>query len=291
MRTKGKKGSSKKLYLIRSYDHDPQHDTTDDMCNDEIVNYGQAEEMQIWQVARAATAAPMYFTELQYKFKSDDDTDKFFFSDGGFGLTNNPTLLGLQEIQKLHGDDKVGLVVSVGTARADTDADKTGIFHRVTEAFSKATDPKTVAREVGRRLKTNYWRLNDNEGLKLELDDWKPNGWFTPEPKRGCKTLDKITNGFNAWMIKQENAKMIQECAEKLVQRRRLRTSDRSRWYCFAHGVEGFRCSSNHHEQCREVFSSRRRFEAHWESVHEGQTNAEKYRQPRYTEWTYHPAA
>jgi hypothetical protein len=274
------------MHLIRSYDHDEKPDRKKFTAL-ELVNYTKAEQMEIWQVARAATAAPMYFTELRYRFGSNDPTEKSFFSDGGFGHTNNPTLLGIQELHTLYGEEKVGVVLSVGTARKDTDPDKRDILHKVKEGFAMATDPGHVAREVSRMKLPYHWRINDEIGLDLELDDWKPNGWLTPKPKRGQRTLERIENSFNKWALKSESRRMIQQCAEELVRRRKLRTEVADRWHCFASGFDGFRCIGHDHPECHELYSSRSRFETHWNEKHRSEDDAEKYRNPCYTEWTY----
>ena len=283
LRTKGKNLSSKRLHLIRSYDNNYRQDDQTPQLR-EIVNFGDAEKMQIWQVARAATAAPMYFTELPYEFISNDPTEKSFFSDGGFGLTNNPTVLGIQEIETLYGEDNVGVILSIGTARADAEPGKKGIVHRLKEGFAEATNPQHVANEVRRQRRPFYWRLNDEDGLELELDDWKPNGWLTKESRRGHTTLEKITNGFNRWAVKREHIEMIQKCAEELVERRRLRTRAADRWYRFATGASVFRCSS---EECHDSYSSRQRFIEHWRATHEGSDDASRYQNPVFTEWIY----
>ncbi|KAF1851254.1 uncharacterized protein K460DRAFT_373302 [Cucurbitaria berberidis CBS 394.84] len=227
LRTEGKRGSSKKLHLFRSYNHKNR----DDISYDGEI-----------QVARAATAAPLYFTELQYKFNSEDR----------FGLTNNPTLLGIQEIENLFGQDRVGVILSVGIARDNEKPGKKGILHR------------HVANSLKRQTRPYYWRLNDKNGLDLELDDWKPNGWFTRESLRGHKPLEKITNGFNAWAMRWESIQMIQQTAEQL-----------------------FRCLSN---ECQDAYSSRGKFNDHWREFHEGYENADRYRDPEFTVWVY-PAA
>ena len=149
---KSQKGSAEELYLIRSYDH---HEKADADNNGEIVNFGPAAQMEIWQVARAATAAPMYFRELEYQFPSQDPAIRHFFSDGGFGLTNNPTMLGIQEIEIAFGEDKVGVILSIGTARADAKPGRRGIFHRIKGSFERATDPKHVAHMVNYQKREN----------------------------------------------------------------------------------------------------------------------------------------
>jgi patatin-like phospholipase/acyl hydrolase len=155
---RSKEGSSELPHLIRSYN--PKTGTADD---EEPVN---STKMSIWEVARAATAAPMYFTELPYRFSTNDPSDKYSFADGGFGSTNNPTFLGIDEITRLYPHGRLGVVLSVGTARADATPGRKDIFHRVKMSFDKATSPRIVAEQVRRLGLEHYWRLNSTSETK-----------------------------------------------------------------------------------------------------------------------------
>ncbi|KAF2281459.1 FabD/lysophospholipase-like protein [Westerdykella ornata] len=270
-----------RLYLIRSYDHKTKPGTP----NTEINNFGKAEQMEIWQVARAATAAPMYFREI--KFTPPHSRDRYYFSDGGFGHTNNPTEVGIQEIQLRFGAESVGAVVSIGTARADDDnSGGRSIFKRVHNAFSIATNPRIVANQVRRRNLPHYWRLNDEEGLRMELDDWQPNGLTTSKENRGRKTLQEIRARFNEWALVYENDESIRACARELVRRRRARIQDGARWEVYATGASNFRCR---HEHCPETpFPTRDHFREHWHQCHEdNHEDADRCREPEFTIWRY----
>jgi hypothetical protein len=235
--------------------------------------------MEIWQVARAATAAPMYFSEI--KFSPNDPHKRIYFSDGGFGHTNNPTMLGIQEIETLCGTDCVGAIVSIGTARADNKPGGRSILKRIGQSFSVATDPQTVATFVNYQQRQNCWRLNDDIGLDVELDDWKPNG-LTRNP--GHKTLQLIRNGFSQWERKRENRALLQECAKELVRRRRERTENKVRWYRYATGASLFRCQ---HPDCHEPYVSRELFDEHWQDSHEPYEQSHRYKEPDFTAWEY----
>jgi hypothetical protein len=236
--------------------------------------------MEIWRVARAATAAPLYFTEIKFKTKSMAGATNVYFSDGGFGHINNPTNLGLQEIQSLHGSNNIGVLVSVGTARADDQPGGKSIFKRVKSFANAATDPRIVAEQLhGRDL---YWRFNDEKGLDIELDDWKPNGWFTKNP--GRDTLTKIENEFNHWARKRENIRQLEECARELVRRRRRRTEDRSKWEHYATGAQ-FRCM---HDICESrPYNLRAEFEEHRRKEHPDSTPNDETHDPIITIWKY----
>jgi hypothetical protein len=190
--------------------------------------------MKTWEVARAATAAPFLFDELKTSTQGADGRKTF--SDAGFGITNNPTLVALQELQSLHGKDSVGTIVSVGTAPR-REAGSRGTLHRIKESFEAATEPKIVAAEMARKNLESYWRLEDTDGLDVALDEWKPNGITTRNSQIGKETMKRITSAFNIWVLRTENIRLIRECAQELVARRRSRTADRERWKVFATGV------------------------------------------------------
>jgi hypothetical protein len=286
-RTKGSEGSSQKTYLIRSYDHYEKKDppppiikTATGTSNRYLTtNYGLAENLEIWQVARAATAAPMYFTEVEKQ--SNDGNTRMYFSDGGFGHTNNPTQLGINEIETLHGKGNIGIVLSVGTARANGKSGGKSIFKRVKGFADTATDPKIVEEHLqGRDL---YWRLNDSQGINVELDEWKPNSLFTKSP--GKKTLTTIQREFWRWSADKNNINLLEECARELVRRRRKRSEDGSRWERYATGAQ-FRCM---HGECgAQTFNSRKMYEHHCEhDLNHSKEGKGHIDEPKITTWQY----
>lgn len=269
------------LHLLRSYRHDKIL-SVEPPCGP--VNYGEPEPLEIWKVARAATAAPFYFKEVI--IDEDKKTkEKLSYSDGGFGHTNNPTSVGIYELHDLYSQDgeraKLGAIVSIGTSRADNMPSGKGIFKRVRKAFTNATDPQHVACQVAYYHPTHYWRLNDSrQGLNIELDEWKP-GRSSDNP--GHKTLAKIRNAFREWAQDRDNAEMIRNCAYDLVRRRRVRALDRSKWERYAIAAE-FQCK---YPQCNTVHELRHRFEAHFRDEHEQVPDAHLHRQPKETRWAY----
>ena len=283
-RTKGSSGSTMTLYLIRSYDHiekevlpnkrrdtDASHKTVRKSNlkggKDIRKNFGQADSLQIWEVARAATAAPTYFKDIKFKLRSAEGATKMYFSDGGFGQTNNPTQEGVLEIESLHGKRYVGVVVSVGTARGSKEPGGKSILRRVKQLAETATDPENVERNMRRQANTDedfhYFRFNDPKGLDVALDEWKPNGLFTKRP--GRKTLEKIKSGFYRWVQDPKSLKDINDCAKELVLRRRIRAADAPRWERYATGAK-FVCGYN---ACSNVpFNDRKVFEEHLSRTH-----------------------
>lgn len=268
--------SPEKLYLMRSYDF--QHHTRDPAA------FRSAETMPIWKIARAATAAPMYFKELKLVVPGDGGDSKSYFTDGGFGITNNPTLSAFDEMVSLYSRKNIGAIVSIGTARAHNES-RRHFLGRVKTFASVATDPQTVADIMSNKNLENYWRFNDIDGMDVELDEWKPNGMFTKRTP-GIETLNKIRDAFNKWFAKSlENSRPLEDCARHLVTRRRARTADTSRWQQFAIGAHQYSCGN---PECEGDFETLETFlENHWQLVHEDEENGERWRQPNYKQWNY----
>ena len=255
-------GRSASLYLIRSYDHE-KRDTPDQSrdatrratmrssrSNTGIstatnathrrnglekrlgeINYEKAHQLEVWQVARAATAAKFYFESLKIQHAR---RDKVFieFTDGGFCQANNPTRTGKQEIEDLHGDFTVGIVVSIGTARKfKRDAKKATFFSTIPDSAREfadtATDPEVVhegmQRDHDKHTEFPYFRLNFPGGLQTELDEWKPKPNMFNKKDGGSKTIDAMNRAFNEWAVRHENMQTLQQCAAQLVDCRRAR--------------------------------------------------------------------
>ena len=208
------------------------------------VSYGQASQLEVWEVARAATAAKFYFDPLEIKDLSGQGFTTF--TDAGIGLANNPTQIGKQEIENLHGSTSVGIVVSVGTARKfKTDAKKATFWSTIPDSAREfadgASDPEVVHTDVQRdrekHKQFSYYRLNYPGGLQSELDEWKPKGTVYNKKDCGMKTLDAIRIAFNTWAQEPDNTNQLQDCAAALVECRRGRM-DTSKWERYATGSQ-----------------------------------------------------
>lgn len=219
-----------RLYLLRSYDHyevneptsqSDEKPSTPQPRTTSKLNYGPAELLSIWQVARAATAAPMYFKEISF---TRIRRPTLHFMDGGF-VANNPTKIGIQEVESLYGNTNLGAIVNIGTSPRPRP--RKGL-PAVIRAFLEANWDSDL--ELGPR--PYYWRFNDENGIEVTCDEWKPNGRFTKDP--GHKTTEKITSAFRRWIVDPENQKNMRSCARELVRRRRRRIKDRNRWEVYA---------------------------------------------------------
>jgi hypothetical protein len=205
----------------------------------------------------------MYFEELPERRHMRDGETTIYFSDGGFGETNNPTYEGIAEIKSLHGGkENVGVVVNIGTSRGTREAGGRSIFKRVHGSFDRATDPKIVAEKVEGESLPYYWRFDDENGINVDLDEWKPNGYFTKHP--GVKTLEKIRRKFNEWVVERENG-LLERCAKELVARRRARTLSPGLWEAYATNAS-FACN---HGRCNsKPFEDRIQLQNHLRGEH-----------------------
>lgn len=252
------------------------------------INYGDAQNFEIWQVARAATAAPWYFDPLEIGDQ--------LFEDGGFGYTNNPTKEGVFDIEEKSGAESVGIVVSVGTARKDKRAKK-NIISRVKSKFNSATDPGLIHNEMVGKTKQpgregmSYYRLNADEGefrLDIELDEWSPRtSRFRSRGGSGSSTLKEMEDRFYRWVAQHLVIHSFESCAAELVECRRARTGDRAKWERYATGAK-FNCRIQRCEAGE--FCHRGNFEEHMKGEHQVPEERLSHESTRCKkDWVYRP--
>lgn len=265
-------GLSGTLYLIRSYDHEKRNspDTSrvgtgvstmgtsrsnTSMINTELpsahrsrhgdqndgdrVNHGKAQSFEIWEVARAATAAKWVFKPLEIKLPGS--RGHVVFRDGGLGPANNPSQEAFYELEDLYGANAIGIAVSVGTARKEQNL-KPNFFNSVPgaakEFATSVTDPENIHRSIHKKFESDgvpYFRINDPGMLGIEMDEWKPRRTFRRSIS-GSKTLTTIENAFNAWIAEPDNQKLLRRCATRLVRSRQARMHT-AKWERFATGA------------------------------------------------------
>ncbi|XP_033647867.1 calcium-independent phospholipase A2-gamma-like [Asterias rubens] len=123
---------------------------------------------ELWQAARASSAAPGYFEE----FKLDD----FVFQDGGV-LTNNPSALAVHECRLLWPDTPIQCVVSMGCGRYDPSDDiaepeYSSLKKKLTNIMMSATDTESVHTVLQDLLPSGaYFRFNPSITEDFLLDE------------------------------------------------------------------------------------------------------------------------
>lgn len=310
MKIESHQEASETLYLIRSYDHmqrtqsglprrltsrptmPPSRSNTEKSNKDRELNFGEAEDFEIWEVARAATAAPFYFDPLKIDIPGSKNHKSF--TDAGFSYHNNPTKDGIREMYRMNPTKLIGIVVSVGTARKDESNLKTGIFafrSKLSGLAKKATATEIVHEDM--QMESNkpnsfqYYRLNDNhEGLDMQLDEWKPKPGRFNRNGSGSTTLKTIRDTFNGWVRHHHGD--FQDCANALVQCRRARiAANDTVWERYATGAEYmclYGCQKDH-------FDDRQQFQEHLRAAHDvlPQDLEEEVNSCR-KDWRYQPA-
>lgn len=234
--------------------------------------FGEAQNFRTWEVARAATAAPTIFKKIKIwhqpsREKKERKKLKAYhvFSDGGFNRVNNPTEEAYKDIKELHGDQvRIGVMVSVGTAKAVEERFGGSLFGIAKKAVALATDVEKVAQDMLLKAQQpptfDYFRLNEKQnGCKVKLDEWKPRGLRQILSKKcpGQDTLKAIDDCFERWYPRHQQ--MLQECATRLVDIRRKRVLNRSRWERYATGAHYYCDEKN----CEADFQYRQLFNIH----------------------------
>ncbi|KAF2266787.1 FabD/lysophospholipase-like protein [Lojkania enalia] len=214
-------------YLFRSYDHWGEPSKNGRRRNIFERNPGPADNIPIWQVARATTAAPTYFDPVAIQNNT--------FGDGGLG-SNNPVQEIFWEVATMHGNNGsvIDLIVSIGTGQADpvklhsSGPKKILSYHNATKALATDSEEKHIAMEalienIPGLESVNYLRFNlpREQGLKnMKLDEWKREGQRRPT-KRGLRrreesTLDKIKRLTQDYCKRDDVREDIRKVAEKL---------------------------------------------------------------------------
>jgi hypothetical protein len=170
--------------VFRNYD---RPDSTKD--NEWYFNTGDASVAKVWKVARATSAAPLYF--------SKQSIGNSTYLDGGMGC-NNPAELMSHEIKGVHGREP-DLILSIGTGAKPRAENESGEQRKtrkhklldnarsVLHAAKRLPDLATESEKFHLRLKSNlnslrtrgnskypmYFRFNVPDLGTMELDAWK----------------------------------------------------------------------------------------------------------------------
>jgi len=191
--------------------------------------------------------------------------------DGGL-VANNPTWEALSDILNLRGDDddKISLVLSVGTGKAATPTKpKRKAPHHIWEFVrwekARATDTKKAHEDMERYARKRdrtrvdkstepcgghekvsgtsfcYQRLDVADGLEgLKMDEWRWRSKWTRTRLPENKTVQRIEEATKAYLQQDLVKRQLEVLAERLVKDRvaRSRTelwasvSTLSRWAC-----------------------------------------------------------
>lgn len=241
--------------------------------NNREINFGKASEDQIWEIARAASAPPMYFKPIRLRIQNGNASETYYFQDGGVSLHNNPTREAILDIRDQSGSLSLKNVVSIGTAKKNAILGPTAtLIAHLRNFVDRATDPEFVASQVSDMADSGQYsyelfRFNAKSGsghtLSTAFDEWKPRS-------TGADTIDYIEKAFNKWYNVEENRNRIHLCAKALVQIRHKRCeADPARWERFA-ACHEYGCRQEHCERVGS-FTNRDEFENHLIDDHQFQ--------------------
>ncbi|KAI1214874.1 uncharacterized protein F4807DRAFT_455325 [Annulohypoxylon truncatum] len=265
---------------------------------------GRPGDICVWQVARATTAAPMYFKP--YELKTHGNLDGLMgrppfhrdttmniearslqgnvnstghkettgppvvrLEDGGFGTANNPAKYMLDELkEQLPEGVRVGTFVSVGTARPRETAKGPPLLRLIKGAIHRLGDPEG----------THEYMMRQATDPNAPLSYYRLNSPGEPsgvemddwKPRAtGEDTMERMKIAFNHYFVQPEVSDLFRTCAEKLVEARRARVrANRPKWDRFALGRH-FYCKKEwncHDEVQREI--NEVRFRAHLKDAH-----------------------
>jgi hypothetical protein len=243
----------KSPYLFRSYDN---------FAEEVKRNPGPADDNKIWEVARATSAAHLYFDEMEI------DGKKYF--DGGLG-NNNPTRDLLDEVAKTSSDsvpeirDLLNIIVSVGTGLKPTKAQRVrnkiperiirsiGWFDRAWDGINHMRHYATDVNETHEAIRailgyTHCPKIPECDGYQqyarfhggdkvggLKLDEWRT----TPRRLSGLEgltTKDFIDKYIAEYLALPDVQAEIIRSAKSLVELRHARIkANRHRWRRFSH--------------------------------------------------------
>ena len=273
--------------MFRSYDR-PDFKTDKKKW---LFNTGDASIAKVWEVARATSAAPLYFS----KHTIDNGTPGTYI-DGGMGC-NNPAELMSQEVHALHGRVPE-LILSIGTgtkppAQHDSSQQANARQHKVLNnarsvfgVLKRLPDIVTESEECHIRLQDKnsglrqarshnssgpskypiYSRFNVPGLGTIKLDAWEStDGSETPD---GGKTLQELEAKTRTYLNTKAVRMSMEACAKELVLMRRERAKT-ERWEQFATHTT-YRCPLKEEHECADkVFSNREQLRSHAAERHE----------------------
>lgn len=245
-------------YLLRSYPHYYSENSPN-----WITRYNEgADELPIWKVTRATSAAPFYFEMISHEVEGVTKS----FKDGGI-RENNPSGAALSEFHALYGEDvhQPALLLSVGTGRPDQTQDgfasawpgpfgrlpivskfleKRAVIQNLLIKYTEGEKQHHQMREHAHGEHTWYKRLNVSHGLEtMPLDDWVKGDWQGHPNMPGGASLSHMEDVTEKYLERTFDERvdsyappsiMLKQAAEKLVRQRRAREREGGeRWETF----------------------------------------------------------
>lgn len=235
------------------------------------------------KVARATAAAPAYFRPVRiFPAHRGKPLPAMRFKDGGFGC-NNPSEEAYHDVVEAHGglSRNIGPFISIGTGigKFRLFSNKIGNFRDVcANAIAALKRPAlTTLADKSMSYLANfdkaerfpYYRFDGGEVLgEVAMDEWKTHRSKNRSHEKkqpGAKTLEDIQRAVEAYLQQKGVQRDLEDCAKLLVQRRRFRTKDSSRWERYA-TTSYYLCKNGTCEKAR--FDTALGLRHHLESYH-----------------------
>ena len=250
--------SISEAHLLRSYPHYYSEDAPN-----WITRYNEgADELPIWKVTRATSAAPFYFEMVRHLVDGVERS----FKDGGI-RENNPSGAAISEFHALYEGkaEQPALMLSVGTGRPDQSQDgfasawpgpfgrlplvskfleKCAVIQNLLIKYTEGEKQHHQMREHAHGEHTWYKRLNVTDGLQtMPLDDWRRGDWHGEPDVAGGISLTHMEDATDRYLKRDFDqavdsyappSTMLRQAAEKLVRQRRAREREGGvRWETF----------------------------------------------------------
>jgi patatin-like phospholipase/acyl hydrolase len=240
-------------FLFRSYDH------IKNPVSPNIIlerNPSDSHTFDIWQVARATSAAPLFFKSISLF------DDRYY--DAAEDI-NNPSLEVVNEISLISrgSHDAIDVLLSIGGGNAHGNMPKTkfgggGLLQEMT-AISAVVHEKV--RSESKAHFFAYYRLDVEEGLQdVGLNEWKPKS-------SGARTIERIKHATDRYLGRADVRSQCHQCAAALV-RKRTQRAQTMLWECFATGTR-YKCPEKECPSPNERYQNRNSLMDHLRMQHD----------------------
>lgn len=228
-----------KVHLFRSY-FNPTPPSARELEDLTISLNWQPLDVPIWKIARATSAAPVYFKSMKVGLLR--------LLDGGL-LANNPSQLARAEVRSMHrhhpsgsckptgatpenGTDGIRFLVSLGTGKQASQLITRGagpipkLLSIIRRALKQMTDPEPVHDNLKNSLESDtYYRFNvENDLRKMNLDECIVRGGEN-------LTFSKIEKAVNEYFNDNDVWNRARDLAKELVKHRRERRNPGHEWF------------------------------------------------------------
>jgi hypothetical protein len=182
-------------YLLRTYPH-----YYSETAPNWITRYNEgAEQLKIWEVTRATSAAPFYFKMLEVEIEGQYKS----FKDGGI-RENNPSGAALSEFHSLYEGCSENPALILRPA-----LEKRAVLQNLLIKYTEGEKQHAQMREHARGEHTWYKRLNVTDGLQnMPLDNWVNGEWQGKKDVPGGASLTRMETVTAAYLAREFDAKI-----------------------------------------------------------------------------------